>query len=542
MAKKETKKRLSRVHFIILGVALLAVATFLFSRNGETDLNFTQVERGDLVQELFETGSTEKGDDIRLSFKEGGRISSIIAKEGERVVRGEVMAVLDKRDLEISLREAEAALSSAEATLDRFLRGATTEEVNVTKAAVRSAETALSSAKSNLSSQERVAEETLTRAYQGIPTLLGDVFSKVKEVKIGVEDIANTYFTGIVVSETTSGRRSRDTIKRSSEEIEKHKDLAIRTDVDFSERETALRRTEDELRVIIRELDNLIVVADSDFYKDRFANTDKELLRTYRGITNIKLGEVIGLLGNISSVNADLNALISATERSVEAAETALNQAQQELLRVQANPDSADVRARRAAVDQARARVDLLRNRLDDATLRAPVGGIVSSVLGRAGEISSPGAPIFVIVPENDIQIAVDIYEGDIAKVSEGDEVRASFVAFPGEEFSGEVVFINPTGRVIDGVIYYSIKIALNEYPENVLPQMTVDVTIKTAEKSDVLLLPERAIYRKEGKNYVRILKNGEYEDREVVVGLRGEGRMAEIISGVQEGERIFFE
>ncbi len=536
------KRRFSKKYLLVLVAVFAIAAYFLFSKNGEVELNFVKAERGDLVQELFETGSTEKGEDVRLSFKEGGRISSIVAKEGERVTRGGVMAVLDKRDLEISLREAEAALSSARAILDRFLGGATKEEVNVTEAAVRSAETALSSAKASLKDQERIAEETITRTYQGIPTLLGDVFSVAKGVKIGVENIADTYFTGIVVSETTSGRRSRDIIKRSTEAIEEYKDLAIRTDVSFNERETALRSTEDELRKIIAEIDNLIVVADSDFYKDRFTDTDKEVLRTYRSLINIKLGEVIALSGNISSVNAELDARISTAERGVDAAETALNQARQELLRVKANPDSDDVRAREAAVDQARARVDLLKSRLGDATLRAPVSGIVSSVLGREGEISSPGVPIFVIAPETDVQVAVDIYEGDIAKVSVGNEVMATFVAFPGEEFKGEVIFINPTGRIIDGVIYYSIKIVLEEYPKNILPQMTVDVTIRTAEKKDVLMLPERAIYRKDGKNYVSILENGSYQDREVVVGLRGEGRMAEIISGVIEEQKVFFE
>jgi HlyD family secretion protein len=530
-----------KIYYIVFGLFLIFLAFFIF-KNGKEETNFVVAERGNLTQELFETGSTEKGDDIRLGFKEGGRIESVLAKEGEAVSRGSVIAVLDKKDLELSLKEAEAALVSAKATLDRFLRGATNEDLRVAQSAVDSAETALSLAENNLKEQEKIADEILRTAYQNVATLLGNVFSTVKEVEIGVDTLANSYFTGIVVSETTEGRRSRDVIKKRVKEIEEYKNLAIKESISFKEKEDALKKTESELKIIIAEIDNLISIADSDFYKDKFSSTEKEFLRTYRGAVNRSLNEVISLLGSISSVNAEVEANLTVARGSVDSAKSALNQANAEFSRVSANPDSADVLVREAAVNQAKARVDLFQNRISDTTLKSPVAGTVSAVLVTSGEIASPGSPIVVIVPEKDIQIAVDIYEGDISKVNVGNQVRASFVAFPGEEFAGEVIFINSTGKVIDGVIYYEIKIVLEEYPKKVLPQMTVDVTIKTAEKEDVLILPERAILRKEGKRLVIVLENGERIEKEIVIGLRGEERMVEVLSGLSEGEKILID
>jgi len=325
-------------------------------------------------------------------------------------------------------------------------------------------------------------------------------------------------------------------------EIEKYKDLAIKAEVSFAEKEESLEKTESELKPIIIEIDNLIDVADSDFYKDKISSAEKELLRTYRGAINTSLSQVIALLGNISSVNVETEATLTSLRGAISAAKGALKQTEAELSRVVANPDRADVVVREAAVVQAKARVDLLKNRITDATLRSPVSGTVSSVLITGGEVISPGSPVIVITPDKDIQIAVNIYEGDISKVTVGDYAKASFVAFPQEEFEGEVVFINPTGKLIDGVIYYEIKIMLSEYPEKILPQMTVDVTIRTAEKEGVLLLPERAVRRKEGKQFVIILENGEKVEKEIFTGLRGEGRMVEIVSGVVDGEKVIIE
>lgn len=536
------KKRIEKKYFFILVGVLLIVLAFFLSKNGKEEENFVYVEKGNLVQELFETGSTEKGSDVKLGLKEGGKIENISVEEGKKVSRGTVIATVDKKELELSLKEAEAAFLSANATLNRFLKGATKEELSIVSAAVKSAETALSSAENNLEEQERITDEALRAVHQNVATLLGNVFSTVKEVEIGVDTLVDTYFTGFVVSETDSGRKSRDKIKLRVKEIENYKDLVIEEGVNFVKKEEALQKTESELKLIIVEIDNLISVADSDFYKDKISSTEKELLRTYRGAVNTSLSQVISLLGSISSVKIETEATLTGSRGVVNSARSALSQAEAELSRVTANPDKSDVTVREAAVTQAKARVDLLKNRIADTTLRSPVSGTISKILVSKGEVVSPGLPVAVITPEEDIQIVVDIYEGDISKVNVGNGVKASFVAFPQEEFEGEVVFINPTGKLMDGVIYYEIKIVLDKYPEKILTQMTVDVTIRTAEKENVLLLPERSIRRKEGKQFVTILENGEKIEKEIIIGLRGEGRMVEVVSGVAEGEKIIIE
>ena len=542
------KIKMTKKYYIILAVIALVIVGFLVINNGEEEQAFTEVQRGDIVQEIFETGSTEKGEKVTLGFKEGGKIESVSVKEGEEVKGGDVIATLDKEDLRISLREAEASLSSVKASFERFLSGATKEEIEVARAAVQSAKTGFDSAKDNLKEQEKIAEETLKDVHQGTAatlgtvSLLGETHSSINEIKLGVVDIARQYFTGIIVSETSSGRRSRDVIRRSAGKIEEYKDMATKEEVDFEEKKEALRDTEKELRVIIGELDNLIDVVESDFYEDTVVEVDKDLIRTYRRTVNNVLNDISSLLRRISSAGAEVSAKLTSARGQVESARTALNQAERELLRIKADPEFADVRAKEATVDQARARVDALQKRIADATLRAPVSGTVSDVLIRGGEVAGAGSPVAVIIPEEEMQITLDIYEGDITSVEVGNRAIVSFVAFPDREFPGQVVFVNPAGKVIDGVVYYNVKVMLDEYPERVLPQMTVDVTIRTGEKEDVLILPERAIYRREGKRFVRVLENGEYVEREVEIGLRGERRMVEIVSGLKEGEKVLEE
>jgi len=529
-------------YIIITVIAIIGLIFFLLS-NGEEEISFISVERGDLAQEVFETGSTEKGEDVRVSFKEGGRITSLLVKEGESIERGDLIAEIDRRDLQISLREAQAALSSANANLEKLLEGASVEELDVVDSAVRSAQVALDLAEENKREQEKVTNEMLRSAHQNTNTLLGEINTTTNMIKRGVDDLTNKHFTRFVTEETREGRRIRDVIRRSAREIENYKDLA--EGASFEDKTKALREVESNLKTIISELDNLIDVIESDFYEDRISQTEADIIRGYRSHPTSRsnattaLAEVTSLLGSISSVNAEVDAKLTAARGNVNSAESALNQAKSELSRAKADPRSSDIQNARGVVDQARARVELFESRITDTYLRSPVSGIISASLAREGEVVSLGSPVAVIVPDEDIQVGIDIYEGDIAKINEGDKVEATFVAFPGEKFDGEVVFINPVGKIVDGVVYFEVKIILDDYPENTLPQMTVDIVIETGRRENVLIVPERSVITRDGKSIVRVYDNGDIVEKEVVVGLRGEGRMVEVVSGLEEGDKI---
>ncbi len=532
---------MKKKHYIILGIVILIIIVFLFIRNGQEEQVFVLAEKGNIVQEIFETGTTERGENLRMSFKEGGRVESVLVREGEQIIKGTIIATLDKRDLELSLQEAEATLLSAQATLDRFLRGATSEELNIIKASVNSAKTELNSAESNLVEQKKITDEALRTVYQNVTTLLGDVYLTAKDVEKEIVEISDEYFTGFVSQETREGRDSRFAIQERVKEIESYKNLTG-SSIDFVEKKQALIKVEQELKLIISEIDNIIKVAESNFYKDRFSETDKSLLRTYRGTINTSLASVISLLGSISSTETEVNATLNTTRNLIKTAENALSLAESELSKVTADPDSADVLIRQSNVNQALSRVNLLKNRIEDATLESPTSGTISSIAIREGENVSPGVTAVVITPEEDLQIAVDIYEGDISKINLGDKVKASFVAFPGQYFEGEVAIINPTGKIVNEVIYYEIKIILEDYPGNVLSQMTVDITIITDEKENILILPERAVRRRGGKSFVTVLENGELIEKEIQTGIRGTDRMIEIIAGLGEGENVLID
>ena len=88
----------------------------------------------------------------------------------------------------------------------------------------------------------------------------------------------------------------------------------------------------------------------------------------------------------------------------------------------------------------------------------------VTSLEPDVGEQVQAGSPVISVLGQNDYEVEVDISEVDIDKVEEGDVADITLDAFgEDEEFKGEVFFIDPDQTVIQGVVYYEVKLKLVE-------------------------------------------------------------------------------
>ena len=92
-------------------------------------------------------------------------------------------------------------------------------------------------------------------------------------------------------------------------------------------------------------------------------------------------------------------------------------------------------------------------------------------------------------------------------------------------------------------MVYYEVTIDFNNIPEGLKSGMTADLVIKTATRENVLFVPKDAISEKDGKSFVKILKNKkDFEEREIKTGLEGSDGNVEIISGLSEGAKVIIE
>ena len=115
---------------VLVAVAVVAAVALAFRMRPAT-VHTVSVRRGDLLVRVLCDGSLEPPPGGELRAATGGTVAGVAVREGDRVQKGQVLLRLDDRELQASLRQAEADLSrlaseraSAAADLDRVERDA----------------------------------------------------------------------------------------------------------------------------------------------------------------------------------------------------------------------------------------------------------------------------------------------------------------------------------------------------------------------------------------------------------------------------------
>lgn len=165
--------------------------------------------------------------------------------------------------------------------------------------------------------------------------------------------------------------------------------------------------------------------------------------------------------------------------------------AQLKVVEAQAANSAALVRQREAQLGQAR--VDLSRTEI-----RAPVDGIVIKKSVEPGQTvaASLQAPEMFVIARNlaDMQVETAIDEADVGRVKVGQEATFTVDAFPGRRFKGEVKQVRKAAQVVSNVVSYTVVVSAANPDLILLPGMTANVRIVTAQKDDVLKVANAAL------------------------------------------------
>jgi multidrug efflux pump subunit AcrA (membrane-fusion protein) len=172
--------------------------------------------------------------------------------------------------------------------------------------------------------------------------------------------------------------------------------------------------------------------------------------------------------------------------------EAAYQAAAQQYAQAKAGGQKEDREQTRAVYNQAVAAERIARKHLEDATLRSPLSGFVSSRSIQVGEMASPGRPVFQIIELDPVEVSVGVPETDIRLVRLGQTAAVQAPALPGESFEGKVSLINvaadPTTRT------YMVRIRVPN-PKHVLRVgMIAEAQIRSDRMLDAMTLPGESV------------------------------------------------
>ena len=184
-----------------------------------------------------------------------------------------------------------------------------------------------------------------------------------------------------------------------------------------------------------------------------------------------------------------------------------------------------------------------LQTQIANATLKAPVDGLVTEVDVQAGYDAPSGNA--VVIDGNGFQITTDVVESDLGDLAVGQSASISITAI-GADVTGKVSAISPvadssssSGSGSSSVVSYPVTVTLDSVPPKARSGMTADVTITIASATNVLTVPAEALRGSEGDYRVLTLDaSGQPVSTPVTVGLVT-STTAEIKSGIEAGTAV---
>jgi cobalt-zinc-cadmium efflux system membrane fusion protein len=135
------------------------------------------------------------------------------------------------------------------------------------------------------------------------------------------------------------------------------------------------------------------------------------------------------------------------------------------------------------------------------------------------------------------VWVLVDINEKDLAKVYKGQDAIVTVGAFPDLRLKGRITHI--ADLVDEAARTVKARVELANPGRKLKPEMFATVALALpADTPPVLAVPEEALQELHGEKVLFVTEDGaEFEPRKVALG-RMTGGMAEVISGLSEGER----
>lgn len=491
---------------------------------------------GNVVLRVSESGTLEPVIKVDVKSRVGGRISKFLVKPGDLVTAGQLLAIVDPKEV--------------------------AREVAGVAAQVRSARAGLAQANENqalVSRQMTIAVERATIGVKTADTQVADAQVGKAEAQINLRDAE----LGV---EQAQRRLTQTAAPTRPQEIAQAEASLQRIEDQMDDQRRVLERRKSLLaRGFISQQDvdtvaTQVRLGDSDILS---ARQRLNLLREGPRKEDIETARIAVDSARIRVEQAQIR--VKQVAIKLTQAQITLENAKNELKSQQNSMGTADLRKR--DVERSRADVAQIENRfaqqsvqLTETQIVAPMAGEVTGKYLEEGELVASatagfaqGAAIVTIANLKQMQIRTNVNEVDVVKVKVGQPVEIRIDGVTGQIFHGVVASKAPASITStqpgtsnatqsaqsNQVVRFEVKIRVTDGDVRLRPGMTAMIDILLAKKTSVIRVPTEAIRT---DNTVMIMTGTKEKPvltaRTVKLGLRTDA-VTEVLSGLKDGEQI---
>ncbi|HBD24436.1 MAG: hypothetical protein A2566_01435 [Candidatus Zambryskibacteria bacterium RIFOXYD1_FULL_40_13] len=548
----------SKAHKIITGVVVLIMVGggywgYKASSSSGASLSYVLgvVEKTTIVASVSASGQVSTVNQIDIKPKASGEVTWVGVKAGDTVWAGQALAYIDSTEAKQNIADAEASLASAKL---QYQKDSAQAPMDYDKSLE-----ALEDAKKNLTTTYNDTYNTVSNAYLDLPSAVTGMQNILYSSSLGGQssnqwnidafrDMANQYSDN---GSTSAIGTFIDVVERDYKTARTKYDQAI---LDFKNL-TRYSATSDFEELLTISVDTTTAIAQALQSELNILDAVVDELT----IRNVTVNPSITSMRTsartyLSTVNSNLSALLN-QQKTLDSTKKTIrdNERSIEIYKIGNESGSNPISLQSSAQSIANQERNLqeLKDNLSYYTITAPFAGTIASVsLKRFDTVSTGGSVATLITTQKIAQLSLN--EVDATKINLGDKVTLTFDAIEDLTLTGEVIEVDAVGTVSQGVVSYKVKIGFDGQDERIKSGMTVNSSIQTDVRQDVLAIPSSAVKTQNGITYVQVFNPALAETGgttgvvsvipptqvEVKTGISDDTKV-EILEGLNEGDQI---
>lgn len=477
-----------------------------------TPVEIAKVERGEISLDFKLSGTIEAESRVSVLPKIPGRIVTLSVSEGASVKKGDTLAVVEHEELELAVQQAEANLESAQigySQAKQLAKVRVLSQVAQAKAQFDAAEVSLQQVK-ELAEIRTVTQ--IEQARAGLKSLVANL----EKIKTGARE--------------EDRRQAQAGLTQAEANFINAKNNYTRTETLF--KNGAISQ---------QSLDNSKTQLDVVTAQYKIANQQMQLIENGAREEDIEAMEAQVEQAQASLKLAEAQATTKTWEKDIAFAISQVDTAKAGLTSAKALETAksweADIVKAKTTEKQASIALKLAEKRLRDATIQAPIDGIVSQRYLDLGGMAVPTAPLFEIVDIDNVVAKVDVIESQLGQITLGQQTKISIEGI-NNPISGSISYISPTLQPIQRTATVEVKIVNTD--GFIKPGMFAKVIVPVKVHTDTILIPRVSLIE-DGTTKVQnvfVVEEGVSQRKPVELGLSRDG-MVEIVKGLIEGESV---
>jgi len=380
----------------------------------------------------FEASGTIEAEQVTIASEIGGRVVMVYGRQGQTVEQGEVLIALDDALIRAQIGQAQAEVEKAQAELEQLLAGARPHQVERARAELAQAEAKAAGAKQAWEDARRLREDP--------QELDAQIHAAQNEVALAEArlDAARARLSEAEARYEASKGGGSD-IEKTTQEI--------------------LRRQVEAARLAVQQAELALAGA----------------------------RQTLAVLQQIRAQPASLDTSVHQAEWGYKLAEAEVEVRRAELALLTAGPRAEEVALARRKVELAQRAVEALEVQRDKLTLRAPIAGLISSVMIHDGESATAGAALMTISDLAHVHLTIYVPEADLGRVYLGQPAEVRVDAYPDRVFPGRVTYIASQAEFTPRSVQtkeervnmvFAVKIALDNAEGILKPGMPADAKL----------------------------------------------------------------